>query len=141
MRVVADTNMIISALLIPDSVAADILRLWRSGSFDLVVSEPLLAEFHGVALRPHIRIRHGLSDEGLNEFFAVIRRHSIVVVPRQSIRVVTADPDDNKIIECAVAGQADVIVTGDKKHLLPLGSYEGIPIVSPAALLTMFDRV
>jgi predicted nucleic acid-binding protein len=57
-----------------------------------------------------------------------------VVVPRIALDVIHDDPDDNRILECAVAGHADVIVSGDR-HLLRLKSYEGIPIVRPVDFL------
>lgn len=61
-----------------------------------------------------------------------------LVVPARSIRVITADPADNRILEAAVAGPAEAIVSGDE-HLLQLGSFEGIPIVTAAAFLGLAE--
>lgn len=63
----------------------------------------------------------------------------MIVWPTITLAVVTAKESDNRILECAVAGHADVIVTGDRKHLLKLGAYEGIPIVSPADFVRSFQ--
>ena len=139
MRIVLDTNVVISVLLVPASPPGAVLRHWRAGVFDVVVSEALLTEMRGVAARPRLRGRHRLTDEELAQFFATMRRDGILVLPRDPAAVVTADPTDNKVLECAVAGNADIIVSGDKKHLLPLGSYDGIPIVAPAAFLAMLE--
>jgi predicted nucleic acid-binding protein len=65
-----------------------------------------------------------------------MRALSQLVLPRVRLAVVTAKESDNRVLECAVEGQADVIVTGDRKHLLPLGSYAGIPIITPRDFLT-----
>jgi uncharacterized protein len=55
-----------------------------------------------------------------------------------TLKVVTADPDDDKVVECAVVGSATHIVTGDRRHLLPIGSYQGIQIVTAADFLAQF---
>ena len=60
-----------------------------------------------------------------------------LVTITNALKVVTADPDDNKVVECAVVGQATHIVTGDRRHLLPLGSYQDIAIVTAADFLTL----
>lgn len=64
-----------------------------------------------------------------------MRAISHLVVPAFTLAVITAKESDNWILECAVAGGADLIVTGDRKHLLPLGNYRGIAIVTPADFL------
>ena len=69
-----------------------------------------------------------------------MRGVSILVKPTFTLAVIAAKESDNRILECAVAGRTDVIVTGDRKHLLPLGSYEGIQIVSPADFLHSLGR-
>ena len=58
------------------------------------------------------------------------------VVPSSQITVIKADPTDNKILSCALEAQADYIVTGDKKHILPLKKFKGIPILSPRDFLS-----
>jgi predicted nucleic acid-binding protein len=58
-----------------------------------------------------------------------------------NLKVVVADPDDDKIVECAVVGGATHIVTGDRRHLLPMGSYQGISIISPADFLQLLSQL
>ena len=60
--------------------------------------------------------------------------------PVQTLDVVETDPSDNRILECAAAGKSDYIVSGDMRHLLPLGHYRGIPIVKVAEFLRQFQR-
>jgi len=64
-----------------------------------------------------------------------MRRLSDLVAPTFTLTDIVAKESDNRFLECAVAGRADLIVTGDRKHLLPLGAFRGIPIVSPAEFI------
>lgn len=66
---------------------------------------------------------------------------SQLVTITNTLNVVAADPDDNMVLECALVGGATHIVTGDRRHLLPLGSYEGIFIVSAADFLTLVSKM
>jgi len=122
-RVVFDTNVYISALMF-GGLPGSLLDLGLLQSFLLVVSPALLDEL----------------DEKLQEKFevaaedaAIIREklESIaeIVRPDMVLHVITEDPDDNRVLECAVRGMADYIVTGDR-HLLKLGSYDAISIVT-----------
>ena len=70
-----------------------------------------------------------------------IQHWSRLVVLRQRVQVVANDPADNKIIECALAGAATYIITGDRRHLLPLGSYQGIRILSPTDFFYQFPHL
>ncbi|MGI8644251.1 MAG: putative toxin-antitoxin system toxin component, PIN family [Thermomicrobiales bacterium] len=139
MRAVFDTNVLVSAHLSLTGLPARLLERWRQRHFEIIISIPLLDEVQTTMRREHLRRMHRLDDVAIWEMADELKTEGRLVEVQRTLGVVLADPDDNKIIECAVAGNADVIVTGDKKHLLPLGSYEGIPIVSPAALLTMLD--
>lgn len=65
---------------------------------------------------------------------------SELVAPTFPLDVIAAKPSDNRVLECPVAGRADSVVTGDRKHLLSLGSYRGIPIVSPRHFLSVFEE-
>lgn len=66
---------------------------------------------------------------------------SQLVTITNTLNVVAADPDDNMVLECAVVGGATYIVTGDRRHLLPLGSYQGIFIVSAADFLALVSNL
>ena len=137
MRVVIDTNVDVSRYLAPYSTPARVLLLWEGHVFDLVVSPPILDEYKRVLGEPHIRRYHQKSDKEIATIIRRIRSAAIRVRPTQKFSVVPDDPDDDKFIECAVAGNAGYVVTGDK-HLLALGSYQGIQIVPPAAFVNLF---
>lgn len=138
MRVVLDTNVIVSALIRSISILGDIVRHWEKGTIDLVVSPMLLAEYRRTLNYPHLRRLHGLSDAKLEESIAAFQEAEVVVSPAYHEAVVSADPDDDIFIACAVAGRADYIVSGDR-HLLDIGEHQGIRIVLPAVFLALLD--
>lgn len=127
-RVVIDTNVMVSAYL--GGGLETIIVAWTAGKFTLIVSNQVVSEYLEVLSRPRFKITH---DE-LNDFAALILSKAEFVLPEESIHAVEADPSDNQLIEAAVAGQADYIVSGDK-HLLELKEFQGVAIIMPRAFL------
>ena len=123
MRVVFDTNIFISALILPGSRAQEALARIVEGTDRLILSAPILDELLGVLARKFSRDR-----EELARVAVWLGELAEWVHPAQHLSVV-ADEADNRILECALAGEAEVIVTGDK-DLLQLGSFEGVSIVT-----------
>lgn len=138
MRVVVDTNIVVSRYVAPHGVVAQIVERWRQQAFELVVSEPILSEFQRVLAYERIRARHRMDDAGILELIEDFREFAILVEPTETVNVVKDDPDDNKFIECAQAGGAECIVSSDL-HLLALKQYRGIQILSPAAFLAFLN--
>lgn len=130
MRVVLDTNVFISSVLVSKGYPAKILDAWRKDSFDLLVSPKIVAEVTDVLRRPRIRKKHDWSDEEIDGFIEGLVASAIVVSGGLEVKVIKDDPDDDKYLACAEEGGADYIISGDR-HLRKLGSYEGIKIVSP----------
>jgi len=129
MRVVLDANVYISALLVGRG-CEEILTLGRTGVIQVLSSPEIIDEVASV-LRRKFHWSPADIRPFLDEASDLCR-----MIPFDPAEVeFPADPADAKILACAVAGKADVIVTGDKKHLLPLKKYRGIPIVSPAEFL------
>ena len=129
MRVVLDANVYISALLVGRG-CEEILTLGRTGVIQVLSSPEIIDEVASV-LRRKFHWSPADIRPFLDEASDLCR-----MIPFDLAEVeFPADPADAKILACAVAGKADVIVTGDKKHLLPLKRYRGIPIVSPAEFL------
>ena len=125
LRAVLDTNIYISAFQFPRGRNAALWRAARERRFALLVSPPIVQEVARV-LRREFHWQDG-------QVQAVIRRiaevaGSGIVNPKSQIAAVEADPDDNRILECAVTGKADVIVSNDH-HLLQLRSWDRIPIL------------
>jgi len=132
MRIVLDTNVLISALAFPGSKPDQILYRIRRGETELFISPFILSELDRV-LREKFRFTKKEADVRVH----AIRAIAHVITPTERITVVTANDDDNRILECIAAAQAEFLVTGDKEHLLPLGSYRGTKIVTPAQFLDL----
>lgn len=135
MRVVVDTNVIVSGSLRTSGAPANALATNRDNEVTWITSEILLAELQRVLARPRIRRRLKWDDARITQFSDVLRRQSVVVAPSERIEA-SRDPDDNRVLEAAVAGEADYKVAGDR-DLLALGSYEGIAIVTPARFVEL----
>lgn len=123
MRVVFDTNIFVSALIFPGSRAEMALARVIGGADRLVLSKPILNELLGVLAWKFSRDREELARVAvwLGELAEWVR-------PARRLRV-AADEADNRILECALAGRAEVIVTGDQ-GLLQLNNFEGIRVVT-----------
>jgi putative PIN family toxin of toxin-antitoxin system len=125
-KVVLDTNTIVSAIGWEGSPRRILLAL-REGTHTLVISSDLLRELTGVLRYPKLRLvaRHPL----LPEILLWIHRSEHIAYPSERINAITADPEDNLVLEAAVAGQAEAVVSGDR-HLLALKRFRGIPIMT-----------
>ncbi len=130
MRVVLDTNVYISGIWWPGSKAARLLVLALEGRYALYTSKYQLQELRRVAEYPKFKTKPGADFEA---WFAEIQAVARVVRPAPVPRRVLADPADLPILGTAVAAKADLLVSGDRQHLLPLGRYGKTDIV-PVAL-------
>jgi len=131
MEAVLDTNVVVSALISPKGPPAEIIRAWRAHSFTCVTSPALLDELERVLPYPRIKPYLIWTDDELMELLELIRLQTKVVTPSQALDVIEDDPDDNRVLQAAVEGRAGYIVSGDR-HLLGLGKYAHIAIVTPA---------
>jgi putative PIN family toxin of toxin-antitoxin system len=137
MRVVVDTNVLVSALIRPQGAVGPVFTQLREGAYDLLYSEQLLTELASVLVRPHIHDRYLAGKADIGAILLTITRQGERIV---SGRVITVcrDARDNWLLEAAVAGKADAIVTGDH-DLLVLHPFEGIPIITPASFLPLLE--
>jgi uncharacterized protein len=132
MRIVLDTNVLLSALAFPGSKPDQVLHCVRRGEVSLFLSPFILTELERV-LREKFRFSKRKTDDRVT----TIRRMATMVEPVDRIALVVAKDDDNRILECALAARADYLVTGDTKHLLPLRSIGTTLILTPAAFLEL----
>jgi hypothetical protein len=123
MRVVLDTNVLVSAIL--GGTVGRILDLWRAGKFELFFTVEVVQEYLDVLKRPKFK----LPPEVIASIGAFLYRKGIFVTPEEKITAITDDPKANKFLEAAVAGKADVLASGDH-HLLNLKTFRGIQILS-----------
>jgi putative PIN family toxin of toxin-antitoxin system len=111
LRLVIDTNIVVSAALKPEGLQRTVLLVAITKPARLFVSPAILAEYHGVFSRPEFHIRKGLRQQLLH----LIKSHSHAVTPVRTLQV-TRDPDDNRFLECADAAGADYLITGNQRH-------------------------
>lgn len=132
-RLVLDTNVLVSALI---SIRSNPARQLDAAGKDysLFISKEILSELEGVISRD----KFGFSNEKIDSAIEAILSFSEVVNPEIKLDVVKSDPDDNKILECAIACGASYIVSGDK-HLLNLKEYKNIEIISPKEAIDLIN--
>lgn len=134
MKVVFDTNVVASASFWRGT-PFDCLAAWAQGRCAAVVSPELLAEYHETIGE----LRLDYPQRPPVEWVDALTESAELIFPTERATGATPDPADEMVLECALAGEADYIVTGDKKHLLPLREFRGIPIVTPADFLRRLD--
>lgn len=137
MRVVVDTNILVRALIQPHGTVGPVLLRLRQGEYTLLYARSLLEELIDVLNRLRIREKYRLTDWDIQTIIGLILLRGESVTPTERI-VACRDPRDDKFLEVAVTGKADVIVSGDQ-DLLALDPYAGIPIVPANAFLRMLD--
>ena len=137
-RVVLDANIYISALISSQGHPAAIINRWLAGEFEVLLSPPIVDEILRVTAYERLQRKYQKIRENRLEFVELISEQGIWVEPPETLAVVTADESDNRYLECAVAGGARYVVTGDE-HLLQVGEYQGITVLSPAAFVTWLE--
>lgn len=134
-KVVFDTNIYISAIIFGGN-PRHCLDLAREKDIQLYSSRIILLE-----LAEKLREKFKWDDEDILEALEGVLVFTKIVMPKHKVNIIKADPEDNFILECAEAADADYILSGDKKHLLILKNYKGIPIISAKEFLDYFYHV
>jgi hypothetical protein len=138
MRLLLDNNILVSSLISPGGPPALLADAWRDERFELVTSAEQLARLTLVLARP--KIQKLIGAELAHQLIVDLEAGAMLVEPRRDVTA-CGDSEDNLILGTAIAGQADFVVTGDKKHLLPLKEYEGIRIATAVEALAELVRV
>ena len=111
LRLVVDTNIVVSAALKPDGLQRTVLLLAITKPARLYISKAILTEYSEVLARPELQIRKGLRRQLLD----LLRKRVHLVTPACTLQM-TSDPEDNMFLECADAARADYLVTGNARH-------------------------
>lgn len=138
MRVVCDSNIIVAGLIANSGSPYEVLKAWRRGDIVLLVSEAIIAEVVEALGRPFFREKRGITQQDIARVKQSLEMDAVAVSTKPHLKVVREDPDDDRIIECALEGNADYLVSGDK-HLLTLRRYRHLPIVSARELLVILQ--
>ena len=133
LRLVLDTNILVSAALKPDGLQRTVLLLAMTKPARLYVTKPILAEYREVLGRTEFKIGRGLRQQ----LIQLIKNNAQLLEPQSTLNFAT-DPDDNKFLECADAARADYLITGNQRHFLKfwkrtkiITSREFVGIVAP----------
>ena len=133
MRVVLDTNVIVSGLNFPGNERF-VLELAFRGRFELYLSSFILEEAAGVLVR-----KFDWDEERSSEALRSLGTAATVICPRRLPEVIEGGHADNRILECVVEASADYLVTGDRRHLLPLGEHRGTSILNAPRFLSALE--
>ena len=135
-RVVLDTNILISALITRNTPPDKLYQAWLRGEIELVISDAQVAGIYDVLSRP--RLRRFLDADEADAIAENIATRALVITELPVVNV-SPDPKDNPVLASAIAGKAELIVSGDKKHMLDLGEVEGIPVVTARKALELMS--
>ena len=131
MRVVPDTNVVVSGLNFPGNERL-ILELALRGRFELYLSPFILEEVTGVLGR-----KFGWDEDRAAEACRTLEKAGTVIEPRRLPDVIEANEADNRILECATEASADYLITGDRRHLLPLEEHQGVTMLNAPRFLAV----
>jgi putative PIN family toxin of toxin-antitoxin system len=134
-HVVADTNILVSGLLLGGSSERIFLSALR-GEIQLLASLSILGELEAV-----LKKKFNLDTEFVKDTLELVKTVAEVVETTSRFKVILFQDGDNRILECAVDGNAEFVVTGDTKHILPLKEYKGIKILSPSEFVKLLPAV
>ncbi|RJX17247.1 MAG: putative toxin-antitoxin system toxin component, PIN family [Ammonifex sp.] len=128
-RIVVDTNVLMGGLINPVKASGRVINLWQAGKVEVLISSALREEY----LHTFARMRFG-EAEAVKRRESALKRllagaNTTLVEPEFRLQVIREDHSDNRLIECAVSGGADYIVSQDR-HLLRVGQYDGIRILT-----------
>ena len=136
LRVVCDTNVLVSAFIAagpPSRIIEEVI----AGHLELVMAQPVMTELERI---PTEKLRFEAERWVEVEELLVDLASEFAPTPPGAVEPVTGDPDDDNILARAVSADADVVVSGDRRHLLPVGEHRGVRVTTPQALLAELRR-
>jgi putative PIN family toxin of toxin-antitoxin system len=134
-KIVLDTNVIISAIIGHDAAPRAILEACRRGELDLVLSKPQINEIGRVLHKPKLRTLHGMNDEDISQYLKFLGSLA-ELVPGTAPVEVSPDATDDYLFASAIEAKAAYLVSGDDKHVLVIKEYQGVQTISPTAFVT-----
>jgi putative PIN family toxin of toxin-antitoxin system len=140
LKVVPDTNVFVSSLLVKAGLPARVLDAWRERRYLLITSPAIITEIRTTLNYPRIRRKYPITDQDVTQLIALLEQDTLLVPGDADVAgAVLDDLADEKVLACAVDAGADLIVSGDR-HLLDLGAYQGIPILTVRGFLERLEQ-
>lgn len=142
--VLIDTNVWVSAIINPHGYPAKIVKAWLDDRFEVVISLPLLEEIAEVLRRPRIKEKYGIDDDEIGQLLTLLVEKCRLVVLTGTLKI-CRDPDDDLILETAISGQADYMVSrddnikGDEQLILEMSS-QGITVLTVSNFLAKLEE-
>lgn len=137
LRIVLDTNVIVSAIISPYGAPRQIFEAWRQHRFDLLISEAIIAEVARVLRYPRLQENFRLVEADIQIVLDSLLNDAYLLEDLYEVRR-SRDPDDNVFLACALEGKADYLVSGDA-HLLEIKYYYGTQIINPHQMLVLLS--
>ena len=131
-KVVIDTNVFVSGLTFKGNPREVLDLIWR-GDIEVCISSFILKE-----LEETLKKDFSWDRDQIKHTLEKIKAKTLLVQPANKVSIIKENDDDNRILECATEGKVQYLISGDRKHLLPLKEYRGIKILSPAEFLKLF---
>ena len=131
-KVVIDTHVFVSGLTFKGKPREVLDLIWR-GDIEVCISSFILKELEEI-----LKKDFGWDRDQIKHTIEKIKAKTILVRPTDKVSVIKENDDDNRILECAIEGRVQYLISGDRKHLLPLKEYQRIKILSPAEFLKLF---
>jgi uncharacterized protein len=131
-KVVIDTNVFVSGLTFKGKPREVLDLIWR-GDIEACISSFIFKE-----LEETLKKDFSWDRDQIKHTIEKIKAKTILIQPKNKVSVIKENDEDNRILECAIEGKAQYLISGDRKHLLPLKEYQGIKILSPAEFLKLF---
>ena len=136
-KLVVDTNIVVSALLKPDSLPDLIINMILNSTFTLCLSEDIFNEYQGVLGREKFK---ELNQEKTRRLLSKIKKNAKFVIPSVSVDAIKRDPEDNKFLECALESKADYLITGNITHF-SFKKFRNTFIVTPRDFLDIIAKL
>jgi putative PIN family toxin of toxin-antitoxin system len=131
-KVVIDTNVFVSGLTFKGNPREVLDLIWR-GDIEACISSFIFKE-----LEETLKKDFSWDRDQIKHTIEKIKAKTFLIQPKNKVSVIKENDDDNRILECAIEGRVQFLISGDRKHLLPLKEYQGIKILSPAEFLKLF---
>ena len=140
LRAVLDTHVIVSSVISKKAAPFQLIQAWYEMHFTLVTSEPIIKEALRVLSSPKVKDTFHLTDTRIARFVTTLRKDTILVTGKSDVRgAIPDDPSDEMFLAAAMDAKADIILSGDK-HLLKLGRFKNIPILTPRQFLELLEQ-
>ncbi len=136
LKVVFDTNVVVSAALYEKSLPALLLSLGLEGKVRFFVSPALLNEYEAVLRRSRFKF----GQRQITELMEDINRKALIVIPTKRLKIIGADEPDNRVLECAIKAEADFIITGNRRHF-SFEEFKGSKIVTPREFINSVSEL